>query len=209
MEDDMGISDSKPRVLVFAGSIRADSYHRKLAKAAAAALGSAEVAPCNGVATTYADLKDYPMPLYDGDVEAAQGVPEAAKAFKELLLSHDAFVIASPEYNGSFPALLKNVIDWTSRPEPGEKPLAAFRGKTAAILSTSPGPGGGQRGLRHLRELLEMIGVRVIPAQLTIPRAFESFDAKGALVRPEDRNGLTRVVSDLVLAVRGQGRAAA
>jgi len=125
------------RVLVFAGSIRADSYHRKLAQAAAAGLRSA------GVETTFADLKDYPMPLYDGDVEAAQGLPERAKAFKELLQSHDAFAIASPEYNGSFPALVKNVIDWASRPEPGEKPLAAFRGKTAAILSASPGPGGG------------------------------------------------------------------
>jgi chromate reductase, NAD(P)H dehydrogenase (quinone) len=203
MEDTMGVNDSNPRVLVFAGSIRADSYNRKLAKAAASALRS------NGVETTFADLKDYPMPLYDGDVEAAQGMPERAMAFKQLLLSHDAFVIASPEYNGSFPALLKNVIDWTSRPEPGEKPLAAYRGKTAAILSTSPGPGGGHRGLRHLRELLEMIGVHVIPEQLAMARASQAFDAEGALLRPEDRNALARLASDLALALREKGQAAA
>ncbi|HEY2013347.1 MAG TPA: NAD(P)H-dependent oxidoreductase [Bryobacteraceae bacterium] len=191
----MNSGDLKPRALVFAGSVRSDSYHRKLAIAAVAALRGA------GVETTFADLKDYPMPLYDGDVESVQGVPERAKAFKDLLARHDVLVIASPEYNGSFPALLKNAIDWTSRPEPGEKPLAAFRGKTAAILSTSPGPGGGQRGLRHLRELLEMIGVNVIPAQLTIPRAFEAFNANGALTRPEDRNALERLAADVSAAL--------
>src|ERR1051326_5305357 len=185
------MADKVWKVLVFAGSIRGDSYNRKLALAAAAALRSA------GVETTWADLKDYPMPLYDGDVEAVQGLPPSARAFKQLLMDHDAFVIASPEYNGSFPALLKNVIDWTSRPERGEKPLAAFRGKTAAILSTSPGSGGGQRGLRHLRELLEMIGVTVLPSQLAIPRAFEAFDAAGELIRVEDRNGLARVAADV------------
>jgi len=199
----MGVNSSKPKILVFAGSIRADSYHRKLAQAAAAALRNA------GAEVTHADLKDYPMPLYDGDVEAVQGMPQQARAFKRLLLTHDGFAIASPEYNGSFPALLKNAIDWTSRPEPGEKPLAAFRGKTASILSTSPGAGGGQRGLRHLRELLEMIGVRVLPAQLAIPRAFEAFDARGALERPEDRNALERLASDMVLALKGAEQAAA
>src|ERR1051326_1883650 len=146
------MADKVWKVLVFAGSIRGDSYNRKLALAAAAALRSA------GVETTWADLKDYPMPLYDGDVEAVQGLPPSARAFKQLLMDHDAFVIASPEYNGSFPALLKNVIDWTSRAaQPGERPSAVFRGKTAAILSASPGSGGGRRGLRHVRELLEMI----------------------------------------------------
>ncbi len=191
------------RALVFAGSIRSDSYHRKLARTAAIALEKA------GVEVTLADLKDYPMPLYDGDVEAAQGMPGSAQAFKRLLRDHDAFAIASPEYNGSFPALLKNAIDWTSRPEPGETPLAAFRGKTAAILSTSPGPGGGLRGLRQLRELLEMIGVNVIPAQLAIPRALEAFDAGGGLIRPEDRNALDRLAADLALALREKSAAAA
>jgi NAD(P)H-dependent FMN reductase len=106
-------------------------------------------------------------------------------------------VIASPEYNGSFPALLKNTIDWISRPEPGETHLAVLRGKTAAILSTSPGPGGGRRGVRHLRELLEMIGVNVIAGQLALPRAFEAFDAAGKLARPEDQAALESLVAEL------------
>src|SRR6185295_16583522 len=130
------------------------------------------------------------------------GVPATAKAFKTLLREHDGFVIASPEYNGSFSALLKNVIDWTSRADPGEKPLAAYRGKTAAILSTSPGPGGGQRGLRQLRDLREMIGMNVIAAQLAVPRAGEAFDSNGQLTRQDDRNALHRLAADLVAALR-------
>ncbi|SPE40084.1 NADPH-dependent FMN reductase [Candidatus Sulfopaludibacter sp. SbA3] len=180
------------KVLVFAGSTRLDSFHRKLALEAVAALRAA------GAEATFADLRDYPMPLYDGDVEAAQGLPSNARAFKELVKAHNAIVIASPEYNGSFPALVKNAIDWISRPEGDETHLLAFRGKKAALLSTSPGPGGGQRGLRHLRELLEMIGVHVIAGQLTIPKAFEAFDAAGRLARPQDREQLRRVIEGLV-----------
>jgi chromate reductase, NAD(P)H dehydrogenase (quinone) len=180
------------KVLVFAGSTRTDSFHRKLALDAAAELRSA------GADVTFADLRDYPMPLYDGDVESTKGMPPTVHAFKQLLKAHDAFVIASPEYNGSFPAIVKNVIDWTSRPEGDEGPLAAFRGKKAVLLSTSPGPGGGQRGLRHLRELLEMIGVTVMPGQLTVPKAFQAFDAEGHLARPEDRNQLRQLVAQLL-----------
>jgi len=192
----------QPKILVFAGSKRAGSYHRKLAAAAHSALNDA------GADATLADLRDYPMPIYDGDLEAEQGLPGPAKAFKELVRRHDALVIASPEYNGSFPALLKNAIDWASRPEPGEPPLAAFRGKTAALLSASPGPGGGQRGLRHLRELLEMIGVRVIPAQVAIPRVAAAFDPQGKLARPEDAEALRRLVAELVSGEPAQQSAA-
>ncbi len=186
---------SSPRVLVFAGSNRLGSLNRKLASHAADALRRA------GLDVTFADLRDYPMPLYDGDLEANAGTPTEAKSFKDLVRAHDGFVIASPEYNGSFAALLKNAIDWASRPEPGEKPLLAFRGKKAAILSTSPGPGGGQRGLRHLRELLEMIGVTVIPAQLAVPKALEAFTPSGELMRTEDRNALDRLAKDLAAAL--------
>lgn len=180
------------KVLVFAGSTRMDSFNRKLALQAVAGLRAA------GADATFADLRDYPMPLYDGDVEAAQGLPPIARAFKELVKAHDSIVIASPEYNGSFSALVKNVIDWISRPEGNEAHLVAFRGKKAALLATSPGPSGGQRGLRHLRELLEMIGVAVIPEQLTIPKAFDAFDAAGRLTRPQDLAQLQRVIASLV-----------
>jgi NAD(P)H-dependent FMN reductase len=124
----------KPRILVLAGSTRKDSIHRKLARQTVEALFAA------GVDATFADLHDYPLPLYDGDMEAELGIPSTAKALKELARHSDGFAIASPEYNGSFPAVLKNAIDWISRPEPGERSLEVFRGKAAAILSASPGP---------------------------------------------------------------------
>jgi chromate reductase, NAD(P)H dehydrogenase (quinone) len=149
------------------------------------------------------------MPFYDGDLETAGGLPAPAKAFKELLRAHDALVIASPEYNGSFPALLKNAIDWASRPEPGEPHLAVFRGKTAALLSASPGPGGGARGLRHLRELLEMIGVQVLPEQLAVTRATHAFDSSGRLLREQDRDALQRLAARLALAPAVAGPLAA
>ena len=196
-------SGSGARVLVFAGSARADSLNRKLAQAAAGALEAA------GLRVTFADLRDYSMPLYDGDLEEAQGLPEKAKAFKELVRDHDAFVIASPEHNGSFTALLKNVIDWASRPEPGEPHLAVFRGKTAALLSVSPGRGGGRRGLRHLRELLEMIGVTVIPAQFTVAGGEAALDPGGYPVRPEDAAALNQLVADLASALDGAALSAA
>jgi len=148
------------------------------------------------------------MPLYDGDAEAAQGVPENARRFKELVRSHDALVIASPEYNGSFSALVKNTIDWISRPAAGEPPLAVFRGKPAALLSASPGPGAGKRGLRHLRELLEMIGMKVVPAQVAVARASEAFDEAGNLIRPEDQEAVRSLVEELVRLVREQALAA-
>src|SRR5689334_5296929 len=122
------------KVLVFAGSTRNDSLNRKLARAAAGELRS------RGLEVTQVELRDYPMPIYDGDMEIAHGIPAAAVEFRKLLAEHDVLVIASPEYNGSFPALLKNVIDWTSRPTvEGERPSSLYRGKQAALLSASPG----------------------------------------------------------------------
>lgn len=185
----------KPRILIFAGSTRNGSLHRSLALEAASRLQAA------GADATFADLRDYPMPLYDGDLEAGEGLPPAAKAFKDLMRQHDAIVIASPEYNGSFTALLKNTIDWTSRPEAGEPPLAVFRGKLAAIMSVSPGPGGGGRGLRHLRELLEMIGVPVIPEQLAIARCSQAFDGQGRLGRQEDTEAMRKLVAGITHAL--------
>jgi len=191
------------RVLIFAGSVRTGSWNRKLARAAAMALRR------QGLEVTLADLRDYPMPIYDGDLEASAGMPEPAKAFKNLMRTHQAFAIASPEYNGSFAALLKNTIDWASRPEPGEPRLAAFQGKKALILSASPSQFGGQRGLRHLRELLEMIHVQVLPQQLTLASATEAFDSEGGLARAEDRAALDRLAEDLARALNVGTSAAA
>ena len=121
------------------------------------------------------------MPLYDGDLEESGGIPEKAKAFKELMKSHHGFLIASPEYNSFFPPLLKNLIDWASRKEVGELPLECFRGKTAALLAASPGALGGLRGLLMLRQQLSNLGVYLVPDVLALPQAHTLFENPASL----------------------------
>lgn len=164
-----------PRVLVFAGSVRRESVNRRLAHVAAARLTAA------GVAATLLELADYPLPLYDGDLEAASGLPENALKLKEIFIAHDAFAIVSPEYNGSIPPLLKNCIDWVSRPLPEQSGYIPFSGKAAALLSASPGFLGGMRGLRHLREVLTVLEMIVLPRQFSLSAADKAFDADGRL----------------------------
>ena len=165
------------KILAFAGSSRKGSFNKKLVKIAASGAESA------GADVMIIDLADFPMPLFDEDLEMAQGFPEYALKFKHLLVKHDGFLIASPEYNSAFSALLKNAIDWASRAEAeNEPPLVAYQGKIAAIMATSPGGLGGIRGLVFLRMLLGNIGVTVIPEQLAIPTTSKSFDDNGALI---------------------------
>lgn len=166
---------STPKILAFAGSTRRDSYNKKLVKIAA------EGARTAGAEVTYVDLRDYPMPLFDEDLEAQEGIHPNARKFKELMLAHQGLLIASPEYNSSISGVLKNVIDWASRPEPGEPMLACFVNKVAAIMSISPGGLGGIRGLVHLRSILGNISVIVLPDQVTIPKAYEAFNLEGLL----------------------------
>lgn len=161
------------RILAFAGSTRAQSFNKKLAAAAAK---GAEAA---GATVTLIDLRDYPMPLYDGDLEAAEGLPEKARELRELFLSHNALLIASPEYNGSYSAVLKNALDWISRRQEGDQPLACFKGKVALIIAASPGALGGLRSLRHLQSFLQGIQVNVLPEQKAIPNANGVFDEHG------------------------------
>jgi chromate reductase len=166
-------------ILAFSGSLRAGSYNQKLVKIAAAAAEAA------GAKVTVISLKDYPMPLFDEDLETAEGKPEAAKRLRQLFLDHDALLIASPEYNSTISAALKNAIDWVSRADrPDEAPLEALAGKTAAILAASPGGYGGSRGLAQLRPFLENIRITVLGRQLTLPKAHEAFDDAGSLIDP-------------------------
>jgi len=164
------------KILAFAGSARTDSFNKKLVSIAAE--GAREA----GAEVTVIDLADYPMPLFDQDLEAGQGMPENAQAFKTLLMEHDGLLIASPEYNSAFSPLLKNVIDWASRATTeNEAPLLAYKGKYAAIMATSPGGLGGMRGLVFLRMLLGNIGITVLPDQQAVPSAFQAFDGNGYL----------------------------
>ncbi|MBE9178065.1 NAD(P)H-dependent oxidoreductase [Oculatella sp. LEGE 06141] len=164
-----------PKILAFAGSLRTDSYNKKLVKIAA------DGARAAGAEVTYVDFRDLPMPLYDEDLEAKEGIPPNAREFKNLMLSHQGLLIASPEYNSSLSAVLKNAIDWASRSDPGEPMLAAFTDKIAAIMSASPGGLGGLRGLIYLRSLLGNIRVMVVPDQVAISNAHEAFHENGSL----------------------------
>lgn len=166
---------AQPKILAFAGSLRAESWNKKLVKIAA------EGARGAGAEVTLADLRDYPMPIFDEDFEREQGAPESAKKLKALFLANDGLLLACPEYNSSITAALKNAIDWVSRPAPGEGPLAAFAGKTAAIMSASPGALGGLRGLVHVRSILGNIRVLVLPDQIAVVKAHEAFNADGSL----------------------------
>ena len=184
---------SIPKILVFAGSTRSESYNKKLARLAADSANSA------GAQATFVDLRDLAIPLYDGDLEDSQGLPEGAKKFKKLLQESDGIIIASPEYNSSVTAVLKNTIDWASRQESDDEPsLVAFRGKTALLLSASPGGLGGLRGLVHLRAILGNIGVIVLPDQLAISAAHEAFDESGALKDTKKAAQLDGLVRGLV-----------
>lgn len=185
--------DRKPKVLVFAGSLRADSYNKKIAKIA---MKGAERA---GAEVTYIDLNDYPLPLYNAEIEQSEGLPKNALKLKELMLKSDGFIIASPEYNSSISGPLKNMIDWASRPAtPDEVYLCCFIDKVALILSASPGGLGGLRGLVHLRSILENIYTYVLPAQKTIPNAAEAFDAQGNLKSAEVHRAIEELGAKLV-----------
>jgi chromate reductase, NAD(P)H dehydrogenase (quinone) len=165
-----------PKILAFAASTRKDSFNKKLVKVAVAGARGA------GAEVTELDLADLPMPIYDGDLEAKEGLPENAKKFKKLMFDHRGLLISAPEYNSSITGVLKNAIDWASRQaNDEEKPLACFVGKVAALMAASPGGLGGLRGLFHVREILGNIKVLVLPNLVTLPAAHEAFDSSGKL----------------------------
>lgn len=176
------------KILAFAGSSRKQSFNKSLV--AIAAQGAKEA----GADVTIIDLADYPVPIFNQDFEQEQGMPEKAREFKNLLIAHEGFLIASPEYNSAFSPLLKNMIDWASRKESDdEAPLLAYKGKYAAIMAASPGLLGGLRGLMFLRLLLSNIGVNVLAEQQAVARAAQAFAEDGSLVDRQQQ----RAVLDL------------
>src|SRR6266571_6808543 len=161
-----------PKILVLAGSIRTGSYNARLAALAAKELALAEAE------VSLISLSDYPMPLYDGNLEASSGPPPHAFNLKRLMCIHHGVFIASPEYNASLAPLLKNSLDWVSRVrERGEPPLMAYRNRAFALGAASNGTYGGMRSLMALRQVLELgCGALVIPEQVAVMRASEAFD---------------------------------
>ena len=163
-----------PKILAFAGSARTDSFNKKVVNTAAQGARDA------GAEVTVVDLRDFSMPLYDGDLEAREGLPEVVVRFKALMMAHQGLLIAAPEYNSSITPLLKNTIDWASRPAPGESSLACYTNKTAVLMSASPGALGGLRGLVTVRSILGNLKVLVLPEQVAVSKAHESFAEDGS-----------------------------
>jgi len=179
-------------LIALAGSIRKDSYNKKLVKSAA------QLAEEAGAKVTFIDMADYPLPLYDGDLEESQGLPENALKLKKIFTEGDGFIFASPEYNSAISGPFKNLIDWVSRPERDEPGTLPFQKKLALLLSASPGALGGLRGLVSLRSILGNIGVLVLPQQVTVRQAFEAFDESGALKDEKKTKQLKEAVLPLL-----------
>ncbi len=179
--------DAVARILAFSGSARRESLNRKLLAVVVAAARAA------GGEVTLIDLNDYSLPIFHGDLEDEQGMPENAQKLVRLITDHPALLIASPEYNSLITPLLKNTIDWCTRAEPN--PLA---GKVAAVVSASPGQYGGVRSAQLARHLLLHLGCHVVPAQCSVPHADKAFDAQGALTDARARNAAQKVAAELV-----------
>jgi NAD(P)H-dependent FMN reductase len=186
------------RLLFFAGSTREGSYNKKLAKLAQ------HIATANGIEGVFVDLKDYPMPLYHGDLEANEGPPLKAQEFKALLTEYPGVFIATPEYNSSIPPLLKNTIDWVTRVRAkGETGLEVYKSRVFAISGASPGYYGAMRSLLTLRQILEVgVGATVIPQQLALPRAGDAFEEDGSLKDKAQQTLLKDVVEKLAIAAK-------
>jgi chromate reductase, NAD(P)H dehydrogenase (quinone) len=186
------------RLLFFAGSTREGSYNKKLARLAQ------HIATANGIEGVFVDLKDYPMPLYNGDLEAEQGPPQKASEFKALLSEYQGVFIASPEYNSSVTPLLKNTIDWVTRVRAkGETGLEVYKTRVFAISGASPGYYGAMRSLLTLRQILVVgTGAMVIPQQLALPRAGDAFEEDGSLKDKAQQTLVKDVVEKLAVAAK-------
>ncbi|MDO9600297.1 MAG: NAD(P)H-dependent oxidoreductase [Azoarcus sp.] len=181
-----------PRLLALCGSARRDSYNRR---ALAVAMTGAREA---GAELTFIEPREFVMPLYDGDLEASEGLPEAAARLQQLFAEHDGVLVATPEYNGFFTPLLKNTLDWVSRPLPdgSNRPgTIHLRGKAAGLVTASPGALGGIRALQHARLYLANLGLVVVPEQAAVPAADKVLGADGSVADDRTRSMLEGVGS--------------
>jgi chromate reductase len=183
------------RLLILAGSERAGSYNRALARVAA------QAARRDGAEVTEFDLRALALPVYDGDIEAGSGVPAQALALRDAIAAHDALLLVTPEYNAFPTPLVINAFDWMSRipaAAPGGAGLAASANKPAALLSASPGPLGGLRSMNLLRQYLQgAFAMIVVPQQYALGRAGEAFDEAGALKDAKSQHVVETVLSAL------------
>ncbi len=192
------MADAQPRILVFAGSLRTESFNHKLVVAASKGAEKA------GAIVTIIRLREFQLPLYDQEIEDHQGLPENCLKLKELFKAHHGFLIGCPEYNSSISGVLKNTIDWVSRPHEGEAPLECFDRKVIGLTAASPGGLGGIRGLPIERMLFGHIKAIVLPDQYALASADKAFDDDGNLKDDKQRamaEGVGKAVAEVAARV--------
>ncbi|AEI82654.1 hypothetical protein CNE_BB1p12550 (plasmid) [Cupriavidus necator N-1] len=185
--------ESTPKILAFSGSTRKASFNKRLISLAVAE------ADHLGADVTLVNLGDFPLPIYDGDIEEEQGVPKNATALRDIMIAHHGFIIASPEYNSAISPLLKNVLDWTSRPTKTQEGKLPFSGKSVSLMSASPGAFGGFRGLSSLSSILFSLGMHVLPDMVIVPSAPQAFSPEGKLTSERLQHSLANAVAKHVL----------
>jgi NAD(P)H-dependent FMN reductase len=176
-----------PQILAFSGSARRESLNKKFLAVAVQEVKNA------GGEVTLIELSDYDLPIYNGDLEDASGMPANARKLVDLIKDHAGLLIASPEYNSSITALLKNTIDWCSRAD--DDP---FPGKVVAVISASPGAYGGNRSLKTTQQILLHLGCHIVPAMASLPQAHKAFGADGKLTEPRALKGVQELAKALV-----------
>ena len=180
------------KILAFSGSTRRNSYNQAVVECAAQAAKDA------GAEVTVINLADYAMPIFNEDEEAEYGIPERAQAFKQLMIEHDGILIASPEYNSSYPAVLKNAIDWASRKAGDEPVLAAYKQKVVGLMAASPGALGGMRVLVVLRMLMQNLSCIVAPAQVAVGNVADKLDESGTISDEKTKKQLANLAKQVV-----------
>jgi chromate reductase, NAD(P)H dehydrogenase (quinone) len=185
------------KVLVFAGSTRSGSFNRKLAREVAA------IARDKGAEVTHLELGDYELPMYNADLEA-KGTPPDVMKLKQVFYEHPAWIICTPEYNASYPALLKNTLDWLSSPVKDDPvwsdDFRFSRGKVVGVLSASPGALGGMRSQSHLVPLLFNLHCWVAPKTYALGRAGSAFDEHGRMIDDASRQRASAVIDQVLWA---------
>lgn len=173
-----------PKILAFAGSYREHSYNKRVLAIAA------EGARLAGADVMVIDLRDFPLPIYDADMQEGGAFNENALRLQDVMNEHDGFLVASPEYNGSIPGGFKNAIDWTSRANDKYKMYEPVKGKTAALITASPGQFGGLRCLAHLRGVFTIMGVHVLPMEVSVGFVSQKFEGDSGQMTDEKTKGL-------------------
>jgi chromate reductase, NAD(P)H dehydrogenase (quinone) len=189
-----------PKILAFAGSLRKDSFNKKML------LVAANSARNSGAKVNIIDLKDFLVPLYDGDNETEFGLPDNVIKLQELMLQSDGFLIASPEYNSGISGTLKTYIDWTSRGRGEMQAGACYAGKYAVVMSASPGGLGGIRALPNVRTILASMGVHVLPDEFALGKAHEAFDEDGTATSEFVQNkleSLGKALAEMISKMKG------